>query len=192
MFLRASISNTKKFFKKTLCNFKSFFSNSYHRLPEAAPPFLAVSEMDKDSTFHFIPSQQEVQNGSFMKNNNPNAALHFSKNTMDQTRKERVEKNEDGIKIEATHQRKTQENLECCSWKRRMCLVAKKLKELEKVDARNVDHAMDIQEVLHYYSRLTSPTFLEIVDKFFVDIFAEFNSAHSSSKPSHFTRIHEN
>lgn len=188
MLLRATISTTKKFFRKTLCNFKSFFSNSYHRLPKAAFP--AVSEMDKDSTFHFISSQKEVQNGSFMKNNNPNDALHFSKTTtttIDEAQMERVDKNEGSIKIGAIHQRKTQENLEYCSWERRMCLVAKKMKELEKVDARNVDHAMDIEEVLHYYSRLTSPTFLEIVDKFFMDIFAEF-SANSSSQQTLFPR----
>ncbi|XP_008463389.2 uncharacterized protein LOC103501556 [Cucumis melo] len=189
MLLRATISNTKKFFRKTIWNFKSFFSNTYHRLPKAPPPFPAVvSEMDKDSTFHFISPHEEVQNGSFMKNNTPNAAVHLSTSTMGESQMERVEKNEDRMKIGGTHQRKMQENLEYCRWKRRMCLVAKNMKELEKLDARNVDHTLDIEEILHYYSRLTSPTFLEMVDKFVVDIFAEF-SAISSSQPTQLTRI---
>lgn len=190
MLLRSSISTTKKFFKKTLCNFKSFFSNSYHRLPKAAPPFAAGPDMDKDSTFHFISSQKEVKNGSFMKNSNGLAnSVHFSK-TIDETQMERVEKNQQSIRIRATHQRKTQENCESSLKnstlnqydERRMCLVAKKIKELEKLDARNVDHTLDIEEVLHYYSRLTCPTYLEIVDKFFMEIFAEFCSNHSSSQ----------
>ncbi|XP_022973644.1 uncharacterized protein LOC111472233 [Cucurbita maxima] len=179
MFLLPSISTTKKFFKKTICNFKSFFSNTYHRLPKAAPPFTAGPEMAKD----------EVQNGSFTKSNGNNA-VHFSK-TIDKTQMDRVEKNEQSIKIGATHQRKSQENRESRSKRsrrlyeydeRRVCLVAKKIKELEKLDARNVDHSLDIEEILHYYSRLTCPTYLEIVDTFFMDMFAEFCSNSSSSQ----------
>ncbi|XP_023515883.1 uncharacterized protein LOC111779922 [Cucurbita pepo subsp. pepo] len=165
MLLRASISNTKKFFNKTLCNIKSFFSNTYQRLPKAAPPFSIGHEMDKDS--------------SFMKNSNGNA-VHFSK-TIDETQMKKVEKNEDSIKIGVTHQRKTQENLKEYD-ERRMCSVAKKMKELEKLDARDVDHALDIEEILHYYSRLSCPTYLEIVDKFFMDIFAEFCANPSSQQ----------
>ncbi|KAE8652951.1 hypothetical protein Csa_017733 [Cucumis sativus] len=162
------------------------FQGFHGELPKVPPPFPAVSEMDKESTFHFISSQEEVQNGSIMKNNNPNAEVRLSTCTMGDSQKERVEKSEDRMKTGATHQRKMEENLEYCSWKRRMCLVAKNMKELEKLDARNVDHALDIEEILHYYSRLTSPTFLEIVDKFFVDIFTEF-SAISSSQPTQLT-----
>lgn len=61
-------------------------------------------------------------------------------------------------------------------------LVEKKLKELEMLDMSNVDHVLDIEEVLHYYSRLTCPAYLEIVDKFFVEIFAE---SFGSSTPVH-------
>ncbi|KAH7511911.1 uncharacterized protein LOC112490439 [Ziziphus jujuba] len=57
---------------------------------------------------------------------------------------------------------------------RRSWLVEEKLKELEMLDISNVDHVLDIEEVLHYYSRLTCPAYLEIVDKFFLDIYAEF------------------
>lgn len=55
-----------------------------------------------------------------------------------------------------------------------------KLKELEKMDMMNVDHLLDIEEVLHYYSRLTSPAYLDIVDKFFMDMYAEFFASSSS------------
>ncbi|XWS69884.1 hypothetical protein CRYUN_Cryun03dG0002100 [Craigia yunnanensis] len=51
--------------------------------------------------------------------------------------------------------------------------VAQKLKELEMMDMSNVDHVLDIEEVLHYYSRLTCPAYLDIVDKFFMDMYTE-------------------
>ena len=41
------------------------------------------------------------------------------------------------------------------------------------MDIINVDHVLDI-EVLYYYSRLTCPAYLDIVDKFFMDMYAEF------------------
>jgi hypothetical protein len=52
--------------------------------------------------------------------------------------------------------------------------VAQKLKELEMMDVSNVEHVLDVEEVLHYYSRLTCPAYLDIVDKFFMDMYAEF------------------
>ncbi|CAK7334982.1 unnamed protein product [Dovyalis caffra] len=56
----------------------------------------------------------------------------------------------------------------------RSFLVAQKLKELEMMDVSNVEHVLDIEEVLHYYSRLTCPAYLDIVDKFFMNMYAEF------------------
>lgn len=58
--------------------------------------------------------------------------------------------------------------------------LAQKMKELEMIDAGDVEQVLDIEEALHYYSRLTSPVYLDIVDKFFVDMHSEF----SASKPS--------
>ncbi|XP_068343035.1 uncharacterized protein [Pyrus communis] len=58
----------------------------------------------------------------------------------------------------------------------RGCLVEQKLKELEMLDVSNVDHVLDIEEVLHYYSRLTCPAYLEIVEKFFMEMYSEFFS----------------
>ncbi|KAL4292294.1 hypothetical protein HN51_026564 [Arachis hypogaea] len=53
--------------------------------------------------------------------------------------------------------------------------LAKKMKELEMMDSGDVEHVLDIEEALHYYSRLTSPVYLDIVDKFFIDMQNEFN-----------------
>ncbi|KAK6912068.1 hypothetical protein RJ641_024161 [Dillenia turbinata] len=55
----------------------------------------------------------------------------------------------------------------------RAYLLAQKIKELEMMDVGNMDHVLDVEEVLHYYSRLTCPAYLDIVDKFFLDMYSE-------------------
>uniref|UniRef100_A0A7N0V6J4 Uncharacterized protein n=1 Tax=Kalanchoe fedtschenkoi TaxID=63787 RepID=A0A7N0V6J4_KALFE len=55
------------------------------------------------------------------------------------------------------------------------CLVLEKLKEMKSVDERNSEHLMDVEEVIFYYSLITSQTYLDIVNKFFVDLYIEFS-----------------
>lgn len=58
----------------------------------------------------------------------------------------------------------------------RRSLLAKKLKELENMDImRNniVENVLDIEELLHYYSTLTCPVYIDIFDKFFVGIYSD-------------------
>lgn len=59
--------------------------------------------------------------------------------------------------------------------------LAQKMKEFEMLDSGDVDHVLDIEEALHYYSRLTSPVYLDIVDQFFTDMHSEFSIPQSSS-----------
>ncbi|XP_042475705.1 uncharacterized protein LOC122057610 [Macadamia integrifolia] len=75
-------------------------------------------------------------------------------------------------------------------------VVVQKLKELEMMDASDMEHVLDIEEVLHYYSRLTCPAYLDIVEKFFMDMYSEFflpqpSSASSSSANNNFSRSHK-
>lgn len=62
--------------------------------------------------------------------------------------------------------------------------LALKMKELEMNDSGDVEQVLDIEEALHYYSRLKSPVYLDIVDKFFTDMHSEFSvrNKHSKSK----------
>lgn len=53
--------------------------------------------------------------------------------------------------------------------------LAHKMKELEMFDMNDLDHVMDVEEVMHYYSRLTCPLYLDIVDKFFMDVYRELH-----------------
>ena len=60
-----------------------------------------------------------------------------------------------------------------CMKEHRYCMVEQKLREVEMLDMNNVEYVLDIEEVLHYYSRLTCPAYLEIVDKFFLEMYSE-------------------
>ncbi|GAU13855.1 hypothetical protein TSUD_261820 [Trifolium subterraneum] len=53
-------------------------------------------------------------------------------------------------------------------------VLAQKMKELDMMDSGDLEHVLDIEEALHYYSRLKSPVYVDIVDKFFRDINSEF------------------
>ncbi|KAJ8755958.1 hypothetical protein K2173_024503 [Erythroxylum novogranatense] len=54
--------------------------------------------------------------------------------------------------------------------------LADKMKELEKMNLCDVEDALDVEEAVHYYSRLNSPVYLGIVDKFLTDMYTEFSA----------------
>ncbi|KAL6559885.1 hypothetical protein OROGR_005002 [Orobanche gracilis] len=58
------------------------------------------------------------------------------------------------------------------------------MKDLEMMDVDDMDHVMDVEEVLHYYSRLRCPTYAGIVERFFTDMYSEFNVAQPSRSGS--------
>ncbi|MBA0628082.1 hypothetical protein Godav_022861 [Gossypium davidsonii] len=51
--------------------------------------------------------------------------------------------------------------------------LAKKMKELEMMNVGDMEHVSDVEEALHYYSRLKSPAYLSIVDRFFMEMYSE-------------------
>ncbi|KAK1360167.1 hypothetical protein POM88_044641 [Heracleum sosnowskyi] len=55
----------------------------------------------------------------------------------------------------------------------RSYILAKKIRELEMLDAYNMDHVFDVHELLHHYSHLTCPVYLDIVDRFFVNMYPD-------------------
>lgn len=58
--------------------------------------------------------------------------------------------------------------------KERSYILARKMKELEMLDAYNMDHVFDVHELLHHYSHLTCPVYLDIVENFFVNMYPDF------------------
>ncbi|OIW10019.1 hypothetical protein TanjilG_32759 [Lupinus angustifolius] len=203
MLLRSSISNTKKFFQKTLHSFKSLFIAHYQKLPKNPPhnSMAVVSGMDKDSNpsykdlekfysdftgkwdaekYHKVrrrskkkavlpcttKQEKEACNESLI-----SMKLNNARNEMKEGGMEKGEEcNNDNKKRNLTHQRVRHEDSLFNS------MVEKKLRELEKLDQSNVDYVLDIEEVLHYYSRLTCPAYLEIVDKFFMEMYLELEA----------------
>ncbi|KAL4269601.1 hypothetical protein GQ457_HM002010 [Hibiscus cannabinus] len=59
--------------------------------------------------------------------------------------------------------------------------LVKKMKELEMMDVGDIEHVLDVEEAIHYYSRLRSPVYLSIVDKFFTDMYSEFSVPQAST-----------
>jgi hypothetical protein len=170
MLLRSSITTTKKFFQKTLKNFKSLFSSDYQKLPKSTSPHNHLSYSVAENHVMDIDMNISNNNGSYMKL--PNASPYKEKN---QVKKREVYENKNNEK-RLTLQRGKQKDsslLFSNDMKERRYMVEEKLKELEMLDINNVDHVMDIEEVLHYYSRLTCPAYVEIVDRFFMEMYSD-------------------
>lgn len=214
-----SISNTKKFFQRTIDTFKSLLSkgtNTYEKLPKT-PSFHPFSCGRNDTTNNNIETgYQDLDNFYTEFTNHWNSHKSKAKNksgkkTVFTTTKQssqklctdqieipqnrncqfaaRTEEEESLVPIITTY---TENNAERRSdddeivkskssevtndqlKEKRLSCVAHKLKELELMDMGNVDHKVDVQQVLHYYSRLTCPPYLDIVDKFFMEMCAEF------------------
>ncbi|CAK9172791.1 unnamed protein product [Ilex paraguariensis] len=218
MLLRTSISNTKKFFRRTLETFKSLLSDGYQRIPKSPPsnPFSrstggsvdinisqSYRELDlfyQDFTTRWDHENEKLKKRSKKKKTSTTRAKHeddricaedlmkFSKVTPTNApaKTYQVEEREDQKKKRLVYEgRRKQEYLPNSLGeirKERNCLVTEKLKELEIVDKGNVEHVLDIEEVIHYYSLLTCPAYLDIVDKFFMDIYTEAISLKTQSE----------
>lgn len=65
--------------------------------------------------------------------------------------------------------------------KRRGDKLAQKMKDLNMVDLRDMEHASDVKEALRCYSSIRSPVYLDIVDNFFMDMYYEFSDPRTSS-----------
>ncbi|KAF7819820.1 hypothetical protein G2W53_025275 [Senna tora] len=195
MLLRSSIANTKRFFQKTLDNFKSLFSPAYQRLPKAPTPMDIGNYEELDKFYANFTQQWDSQQhkAARKRGNNINNNKTVLSPSSPPTKQQEIQvnkKNDDDDDDEKEKKRmmmirRKQEDS-------RVVVVEKKLRELEMLDKGNVDHVMDIEEVLHYYSRLTCPAYLDIVDKFFMELYSEFfaqppaNNASPASVKSRF------
>ncbi|CAN4088995.1 unnamed protein product [Withania somnifera] len=53
--------------------------------------------------------------------------------------------------------------------------LMQKMEELEMMEGEDTDHVLDIEEVLQCYSLLNSPVYVDIADRFFMDMYTEFS-----------------
>ncbi|KNA11448.1 hypothetical protein SOVF_134940 [Spinacia oleracea] len=229
MLLRNSISNTKKFFQRTLDNVKSFLSvgSTYQRLPKTPPfyPFSCGSDTNNemmgsesgfntelDDFYNEFTHQWDSRKGKVKKTkkkkDQKNSVLRASvKKSQQENCNYYAARTEDKVKISENKGDFVKESNaeirevlkskglnvipgmmrkpELCSTsvrETRMCFAAEKLKELEMMDKGNVDHKLDVEEFLRYYSCLTCPAYLDIVDKFLVEMCTEFFGPQASPK----------
>lgn len=213
MLLRNSLSNTRKFFQRTLKSFKSFISGGdYQKLPKTPNPFVNPYSNASGSTVYPPPSKDldqfyadftdrwDSNNGNHHKakkggkdraatfmdtvqekashEENPPTKLSLSKPTTPSKNDHRERREFPGKKMvrsSSSYDKRREGSSRSKSVREaRSGLIAQKLKELEKMDMSNIDHVLDIEEVLHYYSLLTCPAYVEIVDKFFTEMYSEF------------------
>ncbi|KAI3802917.1 hypothetical protein L1987_31064 [Smallanthus sonchifolius] len=159
MLLRITYSNTKRFLKSTIHCLKSYFAGGYQRLPKTPPcnPFSCTGSGGGaglhaarfNRSYKEPESTTTIKEISNMKLKEPNLTNNHYE--LDHIKKQELEKDEE------------------LSSK---CLVTRKLKELEMMDRNNIDLVLDIEEVLHYYSRLTCPVYRDIIEKFFVEMYS--------------------
>ncbi|KAI3524610.1 hypothetical protein L1887_03269 [Cichorium endivia] len=180
MLLRFTYSNTKRLLKRTIESFKSYFPGGYQRLPKIPPcnPFSCTGSRGgaRPRTTHFTHSTRESE----ITTNHPKNPAATRKETSSLKVKDanlvvdhyEVDSKKQDIKMDCGSHVKDEEESS-------KSLVTRKLKELEMMDRNNIDLVFDIEEVLHYYSRLTCPIYRDIIEKFFVEMYSgTFNLSH--------------
>ncbi|KAF2323359.1 hypothetical protein GH714_034834 [Hevea brasiliensis] len=186
MQLRESIQKTKTFFHKTFQNLKSLCFGGYQKLPK---PFSCATSSTKnhhtDQYYTDFCNEWECDLEKAMKRKKNGIPL-----SKELAREEDgcngsslklptspLKKKEEGIKEEKSKKRFNSRNQEKCSDKKNEGgnALAKKMKELEMIDGSDMEHVLDVEEALHYYSRLKSPVYVDIVDKFFTDMYKQFS-----------------
>ncbi|WJZ94595.1 hypothetical protein VitviT2T_013436 [Vitis vinifera] len=196
MQLRESIQKTKRFFHITLQNLKAFLFRGYQKLPETPPcnPFSCSSCKNQkkhqlDHIYADFSDQWEsdqdrdkrrkmkgIMSSKELVKEEDNCSGNFVKLAKQSPENNKHEKggNEEIKNMGSSHQgRRVQPSSYLVANGGGFALL-QKMKELEMMDAGDVDHVLDIEEVLHHYSRLTCPIYLDIVDSFFMEMYREF------------------
>lgn len=184
MELGESIRKTKMFLHKTLQHLKSLFFVGYEKLPR--PFSCATSSIKNHKTDQYYTDFCNEWECDLEK------AMNRKKNGI--TLSEKLAREEDGCvkspsKLPQSPLKKKEERIEEEKSKKSSTsrkeysnkkdeggyALAKKIKELEMMEGSDMEHVLDVEEALHYYSRLKSPVYLDIVNKFFTDIYKEFS-----------------
>jgi len=178
MLLKKAGQDTKIFFHKTLQNLRSFLFGGYQKLPKSSPLNPKSQNMQQLDDFYKDFSELWESDSEKMKKNKK--TLTYSKEPVEEEGEERnslINKDEDG-EMEVTKMgsnlREGKRGEQFPSISNEGYVLAQKMKELEMMDVNDVDHVLDIEEVLHLYSRLKSPVYLDIVNNFFMDMYSEF------------------
>ncbi|WCJ40749.1 hypothetical protein M5689_021657 [Euphorbia peplus] len=195
MQLKESIAKTKFLFHKSIKNLKSVFLVRYEKLPKASScnPFLcaggSLKKNQMDQYYAEFCNEWECDLEKALKSKKKKTSTDVAEEAVqgeedygvdDSSMKHPimspVKKKECGVKEEKMKKIFYPRKGEQASKKQNDgdYALAKKMKELEMMDVGDVDHVLDVEEALHYYSRLKSPVYLDMVDKFFTDMYKDF------------------
>ncbi|EOA17522.1 hypothetical protein CARUB_v10005855mg [Capsella rubella] len=151
MVFRSSISNTRKFFQKTIDNFKSFFSNDgmYQKLPKA-------------------PNNKTHPNSNII--NIPIPSIH----------KKLQPKPRDYVTTKRALTRGDKEETLFSQPKVSLvCGKLKEMEKMMSDDIVSDEHYVsDVREFLHCYSCLRYTAYLDVVEHFFMEVYSDFFSSH--------------
>ncbi|KAK1265661.1 hypothetical protein QJS04_geneDACA014973 [Acorus gramineus] len=186
MLLRKSINEAKKLIRKTIKSFQDmFFCSDYERLPDSPPPPDTISfspwrgNKCRQNSFHdyhdIYDEFRDQQRTTNIKDNNkqlPNIEGHacHGRPCFAQTKQHEVARKVSGSTRDVQLISPNQESQSCIS-------VIERLEELlERVDARDVEQASDIEEAICYYTRISCPLYVNIVHRFFMDTCPDLHS----------------
>lgn len=193
MLPRESITKTKFFFHKTLENLKSFFHGEYKKLPRSFSfnPLSSLRSVNADTYtseqfYHefYDQWQSELKRLKMIDEDNNNDSIIMSPvSKPKEPEMEKAAEFAEGLMVfyeeeDKGKEKKTKENvgLEKGNGRRaRINDLVEKMKESEMMEVDDVEHLLDIEEALHYYSRLKCPLYLDVVDKFFMEMITEFS-----------------
>lgn len=170
MLIRESIVKTKCFLHKALVNFRSVLYGKCHKLlkpPTLRPFFCRISKEKKTNVDPFYNDfRDEWQHDIEEAKKTKSGLIIPAKESV-------VEGSESRGRYEIFGRKSLVEN-KPEERKTEGYVLAQKIKQLDMMDAGDVEHVLDVEEALHYYSRLRSPVYVDIVDKFFTDMYSEF------------------
>lgn len=186
MLLRKTICKTRFLLKKTLKNFKCFIFGRYQKLPRSLSfnPFLGRSSNSARTytSDQFYNEFYDILQSDLNRiNRNGEISMNVSREqTMEDAAS--IEKKHVSFVKQISPENGVKEKKDKGNKKNDSCVneLALKMKELEMNDSGDVEQVLDIEEALHYYSRLKSPIYLDIVDKFFTDMHSELSVSQSS------------
>ncbi|XP_041019389.1 uncharacterized protein LOC121261210 [Juglans microcarpa x Juglans regia] len=193
MMLRDTIDKTKILFCETLQNLKFFFSDRYQKFPKL-PSFDPFScgcgscnrgDRQRDQFYIDFCDEWEANLGKAKKSYNTSIVASEEPRKEEDAKQSPAKSKQEVVAKEMKTKESPQigKGDEACSKKRngKGNGLAQKMKDLEMMEAGDVEQVLDVEEALHYYSRLTSPVYLDLVDKFFTDVYTEYSVPQASS-----------
>ncbi|KAK4374763.1 hypothetical protein RND71_005440 [Anisodus tanguticus] len=169
MLLKKTFQKTKNLFLKILHNLNSFLFRSHHKLPKVCNhfnPFFSRSNrmlnsiiQELDDFYRDFPQQWEYCDHNEVRERKSIGEISVNNTMKDQERESKEEKMGE-VFLQNTSKGE---------------ILAQKMKELEMMDEEDLDQMLDIKEVLYYYSHLTCPVYVDIVNRYFMDMYDEFS-----------------